>query len=129
MSTDDHAPDRLQPQHLNMTAIVGAAVGCLLFLCLAIAGLHAVYRADVPRVPAAAPREFPEPRLRTDESAQLDQLLAEQQRHLTGYHWIDRPNGIVAVPIERAMQLIARRGGDAYKPVASQPTAGNGAKP
>jgi hypothetical protein len=40
--------------------------------------------------------------------------LAEQQRlesgKLDGYEWIDRDAGIVAIPVERAMDILAEQG-------------------
>ena len=35
-------------------------------------------------------------------------LDAENQKHLHGYRWIDREKGIVQIPIERAMELVAQ---------------------
>jgi hypothetical protein len=35
---------------------------------------------------------------------------AAQRRDLEAYAWVDRKNGIVHVPIERAMELLAERG-------------------
>lgn len=35
-------------------------------------------------------------------------LRASQAERLSKYAWIDRPKGVVAVPIERAMQLCAQ---------------------
>jgi hypothetical protein len=35
------------------------------------------------------------------------ELEPETQAHLRGYHWRDREHGVVQIPIERAMELIA----------------------
>jgi hypothetical protein len=39
---------------------------------------------------------------------------------LEGYHWVDRGNGVVRIPIERAMELIAA-GGGARPPAPAAP--------
>ena len=42
-------------------------------------------------------------------------LVADQQAQLHSYRWIDRQNGIVAIPIERAVELVVKdqsAGGD-----------------
>lgn len=38
----------------------------------------------------------------------LLQLRAEQQERLQSYRWVDKPSGVVAIPIERAMDLVVR---------------------
>lgn len=35
-------------------------------------------------------------------------LAVEQQELLNSYHWIDEKRGVVGIPIERAMQIVAR---------------------
>lgn len=42
------------------------------------------------------------------EDTALMQARAEQAEKLTGYRWIDRKAGVVAIPIERAMELVAQ---------------------
>ena len=36
-------------------------------------------------------------------------LRTEQQEKISRYGWIDRPNGVLAIPIERAMSLVAEK--------------------
>lgn len=43
-------------------------------------------------------------------SEELAAALAEQEQLLRGYRWIDQPQGIVGLPIERAMELVVRDG-------------------
>jgi hypothetical protein len=45
--------------------------------------------------------------------AEVDNLLASQQARLVEYRWVDEKNQVVAIPIQRAMQLVvAQRGSD-----------------
>ncbi len=37
-------------------------------------------------------------------------LRAEQQEVLSSYGWIDEENGVVRIPVERAMSLLVERG-------------------
>ncbi len=37
-------------------------------------------------------------------------LQAEQEGRLNSYGWVDRPNGVVHIPIERAIDLLVERG-------------------
>lgn len=36
-----------------------------------------------------------------------EQLIEAQRRELDSYGWVDRDSGLVRIPIERAMQLVA----------------------
>src|SRR5437762_1164629 len=52
--------------------------------------------------------------------ADLKQLRATEDAVLTTYGWIDRKNGIVRIPIDRAMDLLLQRGLPT-RPPAQQP--------
>lgn len=54
---------------------------------------------------------FPAPNLQIDDDhAEMRALYAAQNRKLNSYGWVDRSNGIVRIPIKRAMDLIVQRG-------------------
>jgi hypothetical protein len=53
---------------------------------------------------------FPEPRLEDDERDELHDVRLHEEQVLASYGWVDEKNGVVRIPIERAMQLIAERG-------------------
>lgn len=59
-------------------------------------------------------QRFPTPRLQTDDGNQdVADLHAREDLLLENYSWVDGPQGSprrVRIPIERAMQLIAKRG-------------------
>lgn len=69
-------------------------------------------RADVPPPPLAEtlPAEPPEPRLQEVPAADLQQLEKEEKAVLENYAWIDEKSGIVRIPIDRAIELLAERG-------------------
>lgn len=50
----------------------------------------------------------PEPRLQRSPSLDLQTLQAGERQRLGGYGWVDRPRGVVRLPIERAMELEAQ---------------------
>lgn len=52
----------------------------------------------------------PEPRLQVLPAQDLKRLIADEQNILHSYGWVNQQSGIVRIPIERAMQLIAERG-------------------
>ena len=50
----------------------------------------------------------PQPRLQTEPLGDLAQLRAAEDVALHGYGWVDRQAGIVRIPIERAIDLVAQ---------------------
>jgi hypothetical protein len=55
-------------------------------------------------------QNFPSPQLEIDERTQLDQIRVKEEDTLATYGWVDQKAGVVRIPIERAMDLIAQRG-------------------
>lgn len=70
----------------------------------------------------------PEPRLQASPRLDLKAFRAREDWELNHYHWIDKAKGTVAIPIERAMEMVAARGIPPQKKpanlVLSQPQAG-----
>jgi len=66
-------------------------------------------RAAIP-VPRAETSFKYAPRAETSIARDWDAIDEQSRRHLDTYAWIDQKNGITRVPIERAMELIAREG-------------------
>jgi hypothetical protein len=54
--------------------------------------------------------ESASPRLQTDPAGDLRAFRQSEDARLSGFGWVDRDKGIVRMPIERAMGLIAERG-------------------
>jgi hypothetical protein len=52
----------------------------------------------------------PEPRLQVDEVRDLGRLHEHEDSILNSYGWVDQKAGIVRIPIERAMDIVAQRG-------------------
>lgn len=60
--------------------------------------------------PATAEQRLPpEPRLEIDPKGGLAALQAMENERLASYGWVDKPNGVVRIPIDRAMVLMAER--------------------
>jgi hypothetical protein len=55
-------------------------------------------------------QNFPSPQLEIDERTELDQIRLKEEETLATYGWVDQKGGVVRIPIERAMDLIAQRG-------------------
>jgi hypothetical protein len=55
-------------------------------------------------------KKFPQPRLETNERVEIKDFRLKEEQTLNSYGWIDEKAGVVRIPIERAMQLLAQRG-------------------
>lgn len=58
-------------------------------------------------------KDFPNPRLQTDTGDGADDLQAMRKREdarLNDYMWVDKASGRVTIPIEEAMQQLAKQG-------------------
>jgi len=65
--------------------------------------------------PAASPFENartlpPQPRLQVAPQAEIHNYWEQQHEILKSYAWVDRHNGFVRIPIQRAMELVIQRG-------------------
>jgi hypothetical protein len=56
-------------------------------------------------------QKFPTPRVQTDDgNVDVADLHAREDLLLDNYSWVDRSQGKVRIPIERAMQIVAKKG-------------------
>jgi hypothetical protein len=54
--------------------------------------------------------KFPQPRLERNERIEINDFRLKEEQTLNSYGWVDEKSGVVRIPIERAMELIAQRG-------------------
>lgn len=55
-------------------------------------------------------KTFPQPVLEDNERQQFGTLAEKQDEVLASYDWVDQKNGVVRIPIDKAMDLLAQRG-------------------
>ncbi|MDB6124986.1 MAG: hypothetical protein JWQ71_3979 [Pedosphaera sp.] len=53
---------------------------------------------------------FPEPRLQVSPPLDLKELRAQERAELNSYGWVDKKSGVVRIPIDKAMEMIAQKG-------------------
>jgi hypothetical protein len=112
-------PPGAQYEHTDMDVSIGYNFAIWLFVAM-VMSLGVVYGAfylfadqkldrdqAVQQFPLAVgqEKEPPSPRLQTQPFRDVYLLKQGQNERLTTYGWADRPNGIVHIPIERAMEL------------------------
>jgi hypothetical protein len=107
-------------------------LGSLVVICLLVAlvlrGMYSYLdrydnRHQLPQSPLVQPSmastrdvspgditNFPQPRLESDERQEINDFRMQEEKTLNSYGWVDQSAGVVHIPIERAMQLVAQRG-------------------
>ena len=121
----ENATIAYEPGDWPLKPVVAVFLGAVVLLVISAFVLIVAY----PTTPADVRRELhinpPGPRLQTDEQGDLARYRADEQKHLETYYWIDKPKGLVHVPIEQAMKQLMQTGiPDFPKPVPTpQPKA------
>jgi hypothetical protein len=122
---DQRPPDLSRPEeryeHRDVDAWSVYKFGiALAFLCIISLGLlYGLYRYFVNReggpmthdqVNVDARRLPPMPRLQSAPITDLMDMRAAEDQILKGYGWVDQAHGVVRIPIDRAIDLLAQRG-------------------
>ena len=106
-----------EPMDVAGRPVLAGAIGLVVVLLLVAGGQLLLLRhfaergrdgATLAETPAE-PRTPPEPRLLVDPRSALLELRAEEDALLNGYAWVNREAGIVHIPIERAIDVLAKK--------------------
>ena len=92
-----HEPDTGSSTDVPLILATGAA-GALLVLVIVVVLQALYYRSEDAEFRA---------KILSEPALQLRQLQVKQKEALTGYRILDPKQGVVAIPIERAMELVA----------------------
>jgi hypothetical protein len=99
--------------------IVLTGIGLAVITVLTAVAVFAIFRVlqDVrtpgqpgPMEAAGAAQFPPEPRITAHPSVELQELHRAEDQTLSTYGWVDRKQGIVRIPIDRAIDLQLQRG-------------------
>jgi hypothetical protein len=121
------SPESLQRKHESQNPSIGGILIGAGLVVLLIVGCLAIIWRTIGRLAENRPldttvaargimtapdlqmlRRFPKPNLQLDPHDDLTALRAREDAELNGYTWVDRSNGVVRIPIDRAMDLIAQ---------------------
>lgn len=88
--------------------LIGAFLACLLVVGI-FQYFHHVYRPDeaAKESPQVIP---PEPRIEVNTTQQLQTVRAREDHVLSSYAIVDQKQGLVRVPIDRAIDMLAQKG-------------------
>ena len=134
--------DHSRPQHepaefdseIGVRAIFGVLAGLALLVALsfgAMFGLSAFLKSrsvardpgPLPVAEANQPRPRPRAALQADPTADMAKYAKEEESALTSYGWIDRSAGVVRIPVDRAIDIVAERGLPVPPPLPAAPGA------
>ena len=103
-------------------ACFGIGLAVVLGIAVVIASLVVHYKAvqqarqDIPIPRLAREREAtPGTPLQVDAPNELRQMRAAEEALLDSYGWVDKDAGIVRIPVDRAMEILAKKGLPARK--------------
>jgi hypothetical protein len=128
-----HAPVRSEEDHVSTRTILAVGLGSLLLFLLAGAAAVAYLRVrQAEHGPVARPAEAGKSKIGMVEQDLLDLAVrgvrenARKRERLGSYGWVDRNAGVVHLPIDRAMDLVAQ----GVRPASGAPsTTAPGAQP
>ena len=109
---------------LIVYSTLGLIVG-MVVVCFIVVGIFNVMQKAMPRDPhisgIANPNKMPpEPRLQPHPANELQVLRQHEDDVLNHYGWVDQKAGVVRIPVDKAMDILARG-----FPTKSEETAGN----
>ncbi len=100
----------------TLITVISVLVGVWIFSALVYACFALLAHERAISSPPPLPIEAhgnpmpPEPRLQSSPRQDLKTMRAHEDWELNHYYWIDKDKGTVAIPIERAMAILAQRG-------------------
>jgi hypothetical protein len=107
-----------QTSEINLRLVTWTAIGLVILVMavgVAVGGLFSLFKrqyasASAPSQITTPARFPPAPRLQTSPSSDLRQFLDAENAKLNSYGWMDKSAGVIRIPIDRAMDLLAQRG-------------------
>jgi len=109
--------DQHETRDVNPRAVAWFAAGLVIAVIIIFFALNGMFNHFNARPPAGEPSRIteprvavPEPQLQTNPTADMEQFRARENEILGSYGWVDHEAGVVRIPIERAMDLVERRG-------------------
>src|SRR5690349_1741780 len=105
-----HPDTRFEAADINGKAVLLTGVGLILTLWVIVVLMYPLFayftgvraQTSPPPIQAAAggPPLPPEPRLQADPRRDLTDFRNYEDSQLNGYHWVNRANGTVSIPID-----------------------------
>ena len=101
---------------VNVWAIGKFAIGLVIVCVVSIALLFGLLKFFQSREETSVAntveptKMFPQPQLQKTPIPDLKAIRDEEDKLLNGYAWVDQPKGVVRIPVDRAIEVLAQRG-------------------
>jgi hypothetical protein len=101
---------------VNVWAVGKFAIGLVIVCVVSIALLFGLLkffqsREETSVANTVEPTKlFPQPQLQKTPIPDLKAIRVEEDKLLNGYAWVDQPKGVVRIPVDRAIEVLAQRG-------------------
>ena len=113
-----HTPHSVghETSDVNIWAIGKFAVGLVVITILSMALIIGVFKYFQSREESVKAKEivpekiFPQPQVLQNEPENLKAFRAREEKLLNGYGWADSSKGVVRIPVNQAIELMAKRG-------------------
>lgn len=115
--------------YIFLTGFVAAVLVCIVILVWMFdIFLAQAEEQQPPPNPLAAEREPPpKPHLQTSSASDLQKLRAAEETQLNSAGWISEREGIVHIPIEQAIKIVAEKGVPNWPPAKAEDDASKNA--
>ena len=117
MADRDPAADLLEPPVIAVRVLARIGLGALVFIAVAIFALGMFYRGIIGQRPHPSIRPFPQPRLETS----IDPRTVPAEGPGPAQATPPAPVRFDPPTLQRAMQIVAARGAQAYDPPTEAP--------
>ncbi len=121
LSTDSvtrgHETSDVDTRAVTISGLV-VSLGLMTVAILFSAGMYIVFKSNSPApnspantfVVADSTKLPPMPRLQSDPGVTLAPFVQSQDSILASYGWVNKDSGLARIPIERAMDLVVKKG-------------------
>ena len=116
MDENKHPPIGHETTDVNVWAVGKFAIGLVVVCVVSIGLLFGLLkffqsREETSVANTVEPTKlFPQPQLQKTPIPDLRAIRAEEDKLLNGYAWVDQPKGVVRIPVDRAIEVLAQRG-------------------
>lgn len=109
-----HEERDLSPKSIVVFALsLAGTIALVIWVCYALFTHFSTVqmKTQTPASPLVIPpKQVPGPQLVVRSGEEYQRLLAAEEALLKSYGWVDRDKGLVHIPIERAIDILAQKG-------------------
>jgi hypothetical protein len=117
----DNPQVSFERRDVDIVQITGFGIGLLIAFMVSVVAMWGLFeyfkvredKVNPPNPPAMMSEKQtlpPAPRLQPEPIKELNQMHANEELLLNSYGWVDQANGVVHIPIDQAIDIVAKKG-------------------